>query len=165
VDWRSKEWPGIAPTIGLRRKGWAIGANVETADRSLDREMMDAWRQAVSDLGIRLVIPFTFMRQDGEVEFFEGCAIDFRGAKGTVFGRIDGRKNSRENRKEAGYCASDLSDPIAIAGTIGSCSWILSTIGNGSVEKMNNPVGTREKTAGRSLDPGSKRRKGMSAKC
>jgi hypothetical protein len=35
---------------------------------------------------------------------------------------------------------------IAIAGTIGSCSWILSTIGNGSIEKMNNPVGTREKT-------------------
>jgi hypothetical protein len=148
VDWRSKEWPGIAPTIGLRRKGWAIGANVETADRSLDREMMDAWRQAASDLGIRLVIPFTFMRQDGEVEFYEGCAIDFRGPKGTVFGRIDGRKN-----------------PIAIADAIGSCSWILSTIGNGSVEKMNNPVGTREKTAGRSLDPGSKRRKGMSAKC
>ena len=56
------------------------------------------------------MIPFTLVRQDGEVEFYEGCAIDFGGPKVTVFGRIDDRENSRESRIEAGYCASDLSD-------------------------------------------------------
>ncbi len=87
-----------------------MGANGESADRSLNREMMDAWRQAASDLGIRVVIPFTLTRQDGEVELYEGCAIDFGGPKGIIFGRIDDRENSRESRIEAGYCASDLSD-------------------------------------------------------
>src|SRR5205807_7582044 len=67
-------------------------------------------RQAASDLGICVVIPLTLTQQDGEVEFYEGCAIDFGGPKGAVFGRIDDRENSRESHIEAGYCASDLSD-------------------------------------------------------
>src|SRR5438270_12550106 len=66
-------------------------------------------RQAASDLGICVVIPLTLVRQDGEVEFYEGCAIDFGGPKVTVFGRIDDRENSRESRIVSGYCFSDFS--------------------------------------------------------
>jgi hypothetical protein len=83
-----------------------MGANDGAIDRSLDRELMDAWRVAASALGIRVVIPFMLTREVGDVEFYEGHVLEFGGPKGTVFGIVG--KNTTKNRTENGYFASDL---------------------------------------------------------
>jgi hypothetical protein len=66
--------------------------------RPLDVEIMDAWKQAAQDLGIRVEIPFTLKTEKGNVEFHEGHVLDCGGPKGTVFGTIDVGKNTTKSR-------------------------------------------------------------------
>lgn len=45
-------------------------------DRRLDDKIMDAWRDATKELGIRVEIPFTLTTSDGRTEVYEGRVID-----------------------------------------------------------------------------------------
>jgi hypothetical protein len=86
-----------------------MDANRDRTGRPLHGEIMDAWRHAARDLGIRVEIPFTLKMENGDVEFYEGHVLEFGGPKGTVFGIIDLDKNTTKSRTENGYFASDLS--------------------------------------------------------
>jgi hypothetical protein len=50
----------------------------------MDQQISHAWRQAASDLGIRVVAPFKLVSERGEVKWFEAHILDFGGPKGTV---------------------------------------------------------------------------------
>ena len=78
-----------------------------TAERPLNRQIMDAWKQAAQDLEIRVEIPFVLRTETGQVEFYEGRVLDFGGPKGTVFRPISVDKKTR-SREEKGFFASDL---------------------------------------------------------
>jgi hypothetical protein len=60
-----------------------MDANRDRTGRPLHGEIMEAWRQAERDLGIRVEIPFTLKMENGDVEFYEGHVLDFGGPKGT----------------------------------------------------------------------------------
>jgi len=85
-----------------------VNGNSALPERQLDREIMNAWRAAAKDLGIRVEIPFSLVSADGESELYEGRAIDFGGPNGVVFGIFDDDRSSRKRRKDAGYCWSGL---------------------------------------------------------
>ena len=78
------------------------------AARQLDTKIMDAWREAAKELGIRVEIPFTLNRRDGNTELYEGRVINFGGRKGIVFGTLSCDTRSRIRRTAAGYAYSDL---------------------------------------------------------
>jgi hypothetical protein len=78
-------------------------------DRRLDTKIMDAWRDAAKELGIRVEIPFTLTASDGRTEVYEGRVVDFGGPNGMVFSALNEDKESWQRRKEAGYFWSDLS--------------------------------------------------------
>jgi hypothetical protein len=63
-------------------------------ERLLDREIMNAWRDAARELGIRVEIPVSLVSVDGEIELYEGRAIDFGGPNGVVFGIFDDDRSS-----------------------------------------------------------------------
>jgi hypothetical protein len=71
----------------------------------MDEQISDAWRQAVADLGIRVVSPFKLVSEGGEVELFEAHVLDFGGPSGTVVGSQD---SGADIRKRLGYYASNL---------------------------------------------------------
>ena len=77
-------------------------------ERQLDPEIMNAWRDAAKDLGIRVDIPFSLVSVNGETELYEGRAIDFGGPNGIVFGIFDDDTASGKRRKDAGYYWSGL---------------------------------------------------------
>lgn len=79
------------------------------SNRRLDTEIMEAWREAAKDLGIRVEIPFTLTTSDGHSEVYEGRVLEFGGPKGLVFGSLDGNKTTWKHREDAGYAWSDLS--------------------------------------------------------
>lgn len=92
---------------------------MDAAERLLDRRMMDAWKEAARDLGIRVEIPFTLKTGTGDVEF-EGQVLDFGGPKGTVFRPICASyKNDRTRRKKMGSLRQ--TSLLATVSTIGSC--------------------------------------------
>jgi hypothetical protein len=76
--------------------------------RQLDQEIMNAWRDAARELGIRVEIPFALVNADGATELYEGWAIDFGGPNGAVFGTVDDDSASGKRRKDAGYYWSGL---------------------------------------------------------
>lgn len=78
-------------------------------EKQLDEKIMQAWRSAAEQLGIRVEIPFTFTTKDGETKHFEARVIDFGGPNGIVLGVIGDDKSTMKQREEAGYSWSDLS--------------------------------------------------------
>ena len=77
--------------------------------RRLDTKIMNAWRDAAKELGIRVEIPFTLTTSDGHTEMYEGRVIDFGGPNGMVFAALNEDKGTWKRRKEGGYFWSDLS--------------------------------------------------------
>jgi hypothetical protein len=51
----------------------------------IDQRIVEAWREAASDLNIRLVAPFEWLSPEGIVQPFEGYLPDFGGPNGMVF--------------------------------------------------------------------------------
>jgi hypothetical protein len=72
----------------------------------MDVQISNAWRQAASDLGIKVVAPFGLATESGETEWFEAHILDFGGPKGTVIANQDGGFD--DTRKQLGYYTSNL---------------------------------------------------------
>lgn len=81
--------------------------NENGLDVELDQEVVDAWKRAAVDLGVRVTAPFTLIHENGE-EAYEALVHDFGGPKGTLTGKI--HRDLTESRKREGYYASNLSD-------------------------------------------------------
>jgi hypothetical protein len=80
---------------------------MDRTEKSLDREIMAAWKHAAQDIGIPVRIPFSFATSHGETELYEAHVFDFGGPKGTVTGKVTD-DDARGNHKKFGYDASDL---------------------------------------------------------
>ena len=72
----------------------------------MDLEISDSWRQAATDLKIRVVAPSRFVSESGESVWFEAHVLDFGGPKGTVVSNQDGRLD--DLRERLGYYVSNL---------------------------------------------------------
>jgi hypothetical protein len=76
--------------------------------RTIDEQISSAWREAGTDLGIRVVAPFSLVTSGGDSVLYEMFLPDFGGPKGIIagsFARDDGNM-----RKMQGYYSSDLAD-------------------------------------------------------
>ena len=77
-------------------------------EKILDQEIMNAWRKAADELGIRVEIPFSLATHSGERVSYEARVLDFGGPNGTVFGTLQDESGFTQRRKSAGYFASDI---------------------------------------------------------
>ena len=75
-------------------------------NRPVDAAISNAWREAGSDLGIRVTAPFSFPGDREGVLIYEAHVHDFGGPKGTVVGVLD--DVLRDDRSIAGYYCSNL---------------------------------------------------------
>ena len=82
--------------------------DTDRADSPLDSQIMEAWKQAAQDLGIRVEIPFTLRTETGSVQVCEGRVLDFGGPKGVLFRPIGSDENRDKSLKETGFFLSQL---------------------------------------------------------
>jgi hypothetical protein len=71
-----------------------------------DPQIVDAWLQAATELGIKVIAPFKISTNDAGDWWFEAYIADFGGPNGTVVGNRENQLN--EIRKQHGYYASNL---------------------------------------------------------
>jgi hypothetical protein len=76
--------------------------------RTLDEQISRAWLNAATDLGIRVVVPFSILVSTDESLLYEAHIVDFGGPKGMVVG-IPERDPIADLRSRQGYGSSDLS--------------------------------------------------------
>ena len=76
--------------------------------RFIDGQISAAWLEAATDLGIRVVAPFSLATDAGDSVPYEAYLPDFGGSKGMVVGFLD--RDDGDLRKQGGYGSSDLSD-------------------------------------------------------
>jgi hypothetical protein len=89
--------------------GWPVlSAENKSQQKLLDLEIMNAWRNAAEELGIRVEIPFTLTANNGETISYEAHVVDFGGPNGTVFGTLQDESRFTQRRRDAGYFASDI---------------------------------------------------------
>jgi hypothetical protein len=75
---------------------------------TLDERISSAWLNAATDLGIRVIAPFSVPIITGESLLYEACIVDFGNPKGMVVGLPD-RDPMSDIRTRHGYASSDLS--------------------------------------------------------
>ena len=72
-----------------------------------DRQIVEAWVEAGSELGIRVVAPFKLLSEDGSDRWFEAYVRDFGGPNGTIAGNSNDKLG--DIRQQRGYYVSNLS--------------------------------------------------------
>jgi hypothetical protein len=69
---------------------------------------MNAWREAATELGIRVEVPFSVISGDGTTELYHGLVVDFYDPMGVVLGELDDDTESHKALLDAGYRGSLL---------------------------------------------------------
>jgi hypothetical protein len=86
----------------------AVLSSTPVYRRAIDEQISAAWREAGTDLGIKVVAPFSLTTSGGDSVLYEAYLADFGSSKGTIGGSL--ARDDGNMRKLQGYSSSDLSD-------------------------------------------------------